>query len=161
MGMNKPSAILVAGSALALAALSGKRSSPSPDHPRTAAWYATLHKPAFTPPGPVFGGAWAVLYPLLGWAGYRLLTAPSSTPRTAAITAWAANVAAIGAHPYVLFRRKQLGASTALLTAEVGAAIGLVAASSKVDRSVAFSQVPLLLWAAFADVLNEELWRQN
>ena len=48
-----------------------------------------------------------------------------------------------------------------MLTAEVGAAIGLVAASSKVDRSVAFSQVPLLLWAAFADVLNEELWRQN
>ena len=159
--MNKSSALLVAGSALALAALSGKRSSPSPDHPRTAAWYATLRKPSFTPPGPVFGGAWAVLYPLLGWAGYRLLTAPPSPPRTAAVTAWAANVTAIGAHPYLLFGRKELGASTALLTAEVGAAIGLVAASSKVDRSVAFSQVPLLLWTAFADLLNEELWRRN
>ena len=159
--MNKPSALLIAGSALAVAALCGKRASPSPDHPRTAAWYATLRKPGFTPPGPVFGGVWAVLYPLLGWAGYRLLTAPPSLPRTAAIAAWSANVTALGAHPYVLFRRKKLGISTVLLTTEVGAAAGLVAASSKVDRSVAFSQVPLLLWAAFADLLNEELWRRN
>ena len=66
---SKPSAVLLAGSALAMAALAGKRFAPSPDHPRTAAWYAGLSKPSFTPPGPVFGGAWAVLYPLLGWAG--------------------------------------------------------------------------------------------
>ena len=159
--MNKPPALLIAGSALALAALVGKRASPSPDHPRTAAWYARLHKAPFTPPGPVFGGAWAVLYPLLGWAGYRLLTAPPNPQRSVAVAAWAANVAAIGTHPYMLFSRMDLAGSTAVLTAEVAAAAGLVAASSRVDRSVAFSQVPLLLWAAFADLLNEELWRRN
>ena len=159
--MNKPTALLVAGSALALAALSGKRASPSPDHPRTALWYARLRKAPFTPPGPVFGGAWAVLYPLLGWAGYRLLTAAPGPQRLVAVAAWAANVAAIGAHPYMLFRRHDLAGSTALLTAEVGAAAGLVATASQVDKTVAFSQVPLLLWAAFADLLNEELWRRN
>ncbi len=159
--MNKPPALLIAGAAIAMAAFVGKSASPSPDHPRTAAWYGKLDKAPFTPPGPVFGGAWAVLYPLLGWAGYRLLNAPPSPRRSTAVAAWVANVAAIAAHPYLLFRRKELAASTALLTVEVGAAAGLVAASAGVDRTVAFSQVPLLLWAAFADVLNEELWRRN
>ena len=159
--MNKPSAFLVASAALAAAALVGKRASPSPDHPRTALWYARLRKAPFTPPGPVFGGAWAVLYPLLGWAGYRLLRSPPGVHRSLAVAAWSANVAAIGAHPYLLFGRRDLAGSTALLTVEVGAAAGLVAAASRVDSGVAFSQVPLLLWAAFADLLNEELWRRN
>ena len=97
----------------------------------------------------------------LGWAGYRLLIAPPGPKRSVAVATWVANVAAIGAHPYLLFKRHSLGPSTALLTAEVGAAAGLVAAASGVDRSVAFAQVPLLLWAAFADLLNEELWRQK
>lgn len=159
--MKRSSALLISGSLLATAALIGRRTAPSPDHPQIAAWYATLRKAPFTPPGPVFGGAWGVLYPLLGWAGYRLLTAPTSPARSAAVGAWIANVAAIGAHPYLLFARRSLGPSTAVLTAEVGAAAGLVAAASKVDRSVAFAQVPLLLWVAFADLLNEELWRRN
>ena len=159
--MNKLSAALLAGSTIAVAALAGKRYAPSPDHPRTAAWYARLNKAPFNPPGPVFGGAWAVLYPLLGWAGYRLISAPPSPQRTVAVAAWGANVAAIGAHPYLLFGRKDLAGSTVLLSAEVAAALGLVAASSKVDKLVAFSQVPLTLWTAFADLLNEEVWRRN
>jgi tryptophan-rich sensory protein len=159
--MQKPPALLLATAFIATAAVVGRRASPSPDHPRTAAWYLALRKPAYTPPGPVFGGAWAMLYPLLGWAGYRLLTEPPGGTRSIALGAWAANVLAIGAHPYLLFRRKQLGPSTALLTAEVAACAGLVAAAAKVERSIALSQVPLLLWTAFADLLNEELWRKN
>ena len=78
--MNKTPALLIAGSAIALTALVGKRASPSPDHLRTAAWYGSLHKAPFTPPGPVFGGAWAVLYPLLGWAGVPSFERPSEQP---------------------------------------------------------------------------------
>ncbi|GAC1347734.1 MAG: tryptophan-rich sensory protein [Acetobacteraceae bacterium] len=159
--MKKPPALLLAGTALAAAALAGRRYAPSPDHPRTAAWYAGLNKAPYTPPGPVFGGAWALLYPLLGWAGYRLLSARPGRARTAALTAWAANVAAVAAHPYLLFGRKDLAASTALLTAEVGASVALVATASRVDPLLALSQVPLALWITFADLLNEEVWRRN
>ena len=159
--MDKTSAAVLSASAVLTAALLGRRNTPSPDHPRTLAWYAALNKPSYTPPGPVFGGAWAVLYPMLGWAGYRLLSAPPSPRRTQAVAAWSANVAAVGAHPYVFFGRKQLGASTALLAVETGAALTLVATASRVDKLVALGQVPLALWAAFADLLNEEFWRRN
>ena len=159
--MNKVSAALVSIAALMAAGLVGRRYAPSPDHPRTAAWYAKLDKAPFTPPGPVFGGAWALLYPLLGWAGYRLLSAPKSPKRTQAVAAWAANVVAIATHPYLLFGRKDLAASTALLTVETGAAVAMVASASRVDPLAGLAQVPLALWVAFADVLNEEVWRRN
>ncbi len=159
--MNKTAATLLSGSALMAAALLGRRYAPSPDHPKTAAWYATLRKSPLTPPGPVFGGAWAVLYPLLGWAGYRLMIAPPSPRRARALTAWGANIVAVAAHPYLLFGRKDLGSSTTLLAAEAGAALALVATASRVNKTVAVAQVPLALWVAFADILNEEIWRRN
>lgn len=35
-----------------------------------ASWYAGLHKPAFTPPGWLFGPVWTMLYLLIGIAAY-------------------------------------------------------------------------------------------
>ena len=159
--MNKLSAALLATASLGAAALIGRRYAPSPDHPKTAAWYAKLDKSPLTPPGPVFGGAWALLYPALGWAGYRLMSAPAGSRRNRAIATWGLNVAGVAAHPYLLFGRKDLGASTAILTAETGAAIALVATAFRVDPVVGLAQVPLVLWVAFADLLNEEVWRRN
>ncbi len=159
--MDKISAALLSSSAVIAAAVIGGRHAPSPQHPRTALWYAKLNKPGFTPPGPVFGGAWSALYPLLGWAGYRLLAKPPSPQRTVAVAAWGANVAGVALHPYLFFGRKELGPALAELTVETAAAIALVAAASRVDRSVALAQVPLALWTAFADLLNEEVWRRN
>ena len=159
--MEKTSAALLAGSAVVAAAVLGGRHAPSPLQPRTALWYAKLNKPGFTPPGPVFGGAWSVLYPLLGWAGYRLLSAPAGPQRTKAVAAWGANVAGVAIHPWLFFGRKKLGAATVALTVETAAALTLVATAARVDRLVARGQVPLALWTAFADLLNEEVWRRN
>ena len=152
--MNKTSAALMSATLMGAAALVGRRYAPSPDHPATAAWYAGLRKSPLTPPGPVFGGAWGLLYPLLGWAGYRLLSAPASPQRSQAIAAWGWNIVGIAAHPYLLFGRKKLGPSTVVLTAEAGAAIALVATASRVDGVVAAAQIPLALWVAYADLLN-------
>ena len=150
--MHKVSAALLPTSAPAPRAWFGGRSAPRLTHPRTALWYAGLDKPRFTPPGPVIGGTWAALYPLLAWAGYRVLTAPPSVARDRAVAAWGANLAGLAAHPYVFFGRKQLAPATAVLTVEVGAAMALVATASRLDRLVAWGQVPLALWTAFADV---------
>ena len=68
--MQKSTAAVVASVAAVGALLSGSRFNPSPAHPGTAAWYARLDKPDFTPPGPIFGsrvddvGRFARLYRL-------------------------------------------------------------------------------------------------
>lgn len=53
--MQKSLAAVVAGSTVAAAQLIGARWNPSPSHPRTAAWCASLRKPSFTTPAPMFG----------------------------------------------------------------------------------------------------------
>lgn len=83
--MDRNAALLLAGSAVITAQVVGGLRGLTPDQPATAAWYARLRKPAFTPPGPVFGVAWTCLDGLLGYAGYRLLTRPTSRARTAAL----------------------------------------------------------------------------
>ena len=85
--MRQTTAAAIAGSAVISAQLTGGRWNPSPAQPRTAAWYLALRKPSFTPPGPVFGLAWTALDGLLGYGGYRLLTAPPSSRRNIALKA--------------------------------------------------------------------------
>ena len=76
-GAKQPDGAIPVAAALAAVAIalgttawSGKRFSPTPDHPRTAWWYARLNKPGYTPPGPVFGGAWGLIQMALAYGGY-------------------------------------------------------------------------------------------
>lgn len=159
--MRNNLAALVAGSAVALAQGVGARANPTPDHPRTAAWYASLRKPSFTPPGPVFGIAWTSLDILLGFTGYRILKAGPSTARTAALSAWGANLLGIAGFSWVLFGRKQLGEALGVSAAMVATSAATVTTAAMVDRKATYASIPLLAWVIFATALQEEVWRRN
>ncbi len=159
--MNKGLAAVLAGSAVVGAQLAGRQYSPTPDHPRTAAWYASLRKPSYTPPGPVFGVAWTFLDALYGYSGFRLLSARPTGWRAAALAAWAINVLGIGGFSWVLFGRKQLDEATGVTAGMLAASIAGVATATRVDRRAAWAGVPLAAWVAFASLLQEEVWRRN
>ncbi len=159
--MKKSQAALLAGGAVIAAQLAGKRYSPTPDHPRTAAWYAALRKPSFTPPGPVFGIAWTALDALLGYSGYRLLTASHSGRRSAALAAWGANLLGVAGFSWVLFGRKRLDAALGVTVGMVATSATAVATAAAVDRRAAGADLPLFAWLLFATVLQEEVWRRN
>lgn len=159
--MDKKAALVLAGSAVTAAQVIGGLFGPTPNQPATAAWYATLRKPAFTPPGPVFGVAWTCLDALLGYAGYRLLTRPASRPRLAALGLWGLNVLGVAGYSWVMFGRKRLGAATGVTAGMLVTSVGAVAAASQVDKRAAWASVPLAAWVSFAFVLQEEIWRRN
>ncbi len=159
--MNKGASGLVAGVLVAGAQVIGSLRGPTPSHPGTALWYAKLRKPSFTPPGPVFGGAWTALDALQGYAGYRLLTSRSSLPRTVALGLWGANLLGVAGFPWVLFGRKRLDEATAVSVGMVVTSAATIAAASKVDARAAYSLMPLTAWVVFASVLQEEVWRRN
>lgn len=71
--------------AVPAASLLGGRANPSPDHPRTERWYDRLRKPGFTPPAPVFALAWPAIQAAQAYSGYKLLRAPASPERSAAL----------------------------------------------------------------------------
>ena len=143
------------------AQLTGARNNPSPSHPKTAAWYAALRKPSFTPPGPVFGLAWTGLDALLGYAGYRLLIARPSNPRRAALGAWGLNLLGVAGFSWVLFGRKRLDEALEVTAGMVVVATATTVAASAVDRRAAYACLPLVGWVIFAAVLQEEVWRRN
>lgn len=159
--MNKKMALLLAGAAVTSAQIVGGLRRPTPDQPATAAWYAGLRKPAFTPPGPVFGVAWTGLDTLLGYAGYRLLTRPASRARTAALGLWALNVLAVAGYSWVMFGRKRLDEAAGVTAGMLASSVGAVAAASQVDSRAAWASVPLAAWVGFACLLQEEIWRRN
>ncbi len=159
--MQKLPAAAFAATCVIGAQLMGKRFSPTPDHPRTAIWYASLRKPSFTPPGPVFALAWTGLDALLGYAGYRLLIAPEGTRRSAALGAWATNILGVAGFSWVLFGRRRLDEALGVTLGMVGSSIAAVATAAPVDRAAAWSSAPLAGWVTFAALLQEEVWRRN
>jgi len=159
--MRKVSAAILAGAAVTAAQLNGRRYGPTPDHPRTAAWYAALRKPSYTPPGPVFGIAWTGLDALLGYSGYRLLTARTSPRRTLALGAWSLNLLGVAGFSWVLFGRKRLDEALGVTAGMVATAAAAAATATAVDRRAAWADLPLLGWVLFASVLQEEVWRRN
>lgn len=157
--MDRNTSGLVAGAAVLAAAMTGARN--GPQRPSTAAWYGLLRKPGYTPPGPVIGAAWGVLETLLTATGYRLLRAPDSGARSAALGAWALTLVGLAGYPWLFFRQKRLASSAAASGAMLASAAGLTFAAREVDEPAAVMTVPLLLWLSFATVLSEELWRRN
>lgn len=157
--MDKRVAAAVAVGSVLSAAVLGARN--GPQRPMTALWYARLDKPSYTPPGPLIGAAWGTLELLLAGSGYRLLQAPNTEARNAALGSWALTLVGLAGYPWLFFRRKQLGGSTVASASMLAAALGTAAAAREVDRPAALMTVPLTLWLGFATVLSEELWRRN
>lgn len=159
--MHKTSAALLAGAAVIAAQFTGRRYGPTPDHPRTALWYAALRKPSYTPPGPVFAIAWTGLDALLGYSGYRLLTAQPSPRRAAALGAWSLNLLGVAGFSWVLFGRKRLDEALGVTVGMVGTAATAAVTAATVDRRAAWADLPLVGWVMFASLLQEEVWRRN
>ena len=157
--MDKIPSGLVSGTAVLAAAIIGAQN--GPQRPATAAWYALLRKPAYTPPGPLIGGAWGILELLLSIAGYRLLCAPQASARSAALCAWSLTLLGLAGYPWLFFRRKRLASSAAASSAMLASAGGMFIAAREVDEPAAIMTVPLLFWLGFAALLSEELWRRN
>lgn len=159
--MRRETSALIAAAAVLGAARIGARYNPGPGQPRTAAWYARLDKPSFTPPGAVIGAAWTGLDLLLCVAGYRLLAAPPSPRRRTTLGLWGLSVSGLAVWPYLFFGRKRLGESVVALGGMLAVAAGGVAAAARVDTLAAAAIAPLVGWLGFAGLLNEEIWRRN
>ncbi|WP_085808898.1 TspO/MBR family protein [Sphingomonas sp. TZW2008] len=151
---------IVAG-VLGASALLGRRNAPDASHPGVARWYRRLSKPPFTPPKPVFGAVWPVLESAMAVGGYRVLRAPPSPQRTAALGLWLGTSAMIGGWTELFFRRHALSASTAASAATTVASAGYVAAAARVDRPAALAGAPLTGWLVFATVLANSVRRRN
>ena len=121
------------------------------------AWFDSLVKPPFMPPGWAFGVVWPILYVLLGLALALILAeAPSQRRRTALILFFAQLVLNFAWSPiFFAAHRIQL----ALITIVVMAGLAAFAAGQfrQIKPVAGALMLPYLLWLCFAAALNSAI----
>jgi len=141
---------------VAAGALVGVATGSQPD-----GWYRSLQKPAFTPPGWVFGPVWTVLYASMGVAAWLVWTRRNTTGATAALVLFGVQLALNLGWSVVFFSWHQPGWAFLEITV-LWAAIGAtVWAFLRVRPIAGWLMVPYLTWVTFAAILNATIWRMN
>jgi tryptophan-rich sensory protein len=121
-------------------------------------WYAGLAKPSFNPPAWLFGPVWAVLYTLIGVAGWRV----GHSHRTGwPMTLWWVQLALNFLWTPVFFGAHQIGLAFLVILLMLAAILGFIGTTWRLDRMAALLFVPYAAWVAFASVLNGSIWMLN
>ncbi len=125
-------------------------------------WYASLTRPAYSPPNWVFGPVWTTLYTLMGIAAFLVWRKGSRKGEVQIAlvlfciqlflnTLW--SIIFFGVHSL-------LGAFVEIMFLWF-AILATIIFFAKVSRLAAWLLVPYLLWVGFAASLNFSFWRLN
>ena len=154
---NGPLAALISIAAVAAVGVIGGLATAS----SVTTWYAGLNKPAFNPPNAVFGPVWTTLYLLMALAAWRIWRAARTSERRPALILYAVQLVLNLAWSLIFFGLRQ----PALALADIGLLLGAVVATAiafwRIDRPAGLMMLPYAGWAAFAALLNFEIWRLN
>lgn len=124
-------------------------------------WFASLTKPALYPPPATFGIAWTILYILMGLAAALVASAWGARLRTAALVAFAVQLALNLAWSPVFFALHQLdGAFYLILAIDVMVLITLIL-FWRIRWIAGALLIPYLLWVCFATYLSWDIARLN
>ena len=124
-------------------------------------FYAGLVKPAWAPPGWLFGPVWTALYIMMGVAAWLVWKRAGWAGATVALSLFVAQLLcnAIWSWLFFAWRRADLAFVDILLLA--GLIVATALAFARVRTAAAVLLLPYLAWVAFATALTYALWRAN
>ncbi|MDB5684795.1 MAG: TspO and MBR-like protein [Sphingomonas bacterium] len=125
------------------------------------AWFASLRKPAFMPPGWAFGVAWTILYILQGIALAIVLRARHGSTRSRAVAAFVVQLALNLAWSPLFFAAHRVTAALWLIVAIFAAAAYTMLLFGRIRRTAAVLMLPYLAWLLFAAALNQRIDSMN
>lgn len=130
--------------------------------PAIPGWYAGLAKPWFTPPNWLFGPAWTLLYALMAFAFWRVLTIdrPTFDKRTA-IIAFLVQISLNGLWSFAFFGWRSPGAGLVVIAFLWLAIAATISAFARLDRMAAWLLAPYLAWTSYAAALNAGVFVLN
>jgi translocator protein len=124
-------------------------------------WYRALDKPAWQPPGAVFGPVWTVLYALVALAAGRVLGRTNSVGRRAYVRAFTSNLVLNTAWTWIFFRARRPAPAAVEAVLLAASTADLARRSWVQDRLAGVALVPYVLWTAFAAALTMTIARRN
>jgi translocator protein len=122
-------------------------------------WYAGLDKPAWNPPGWLFGPVWTVLYAAMGVSAWLVWRCGRDS--RSALAPFFVQLALNAAWTPVFFGMHEMGWAFAVILALWLAIAVTIAVFARHSRPAALLLLPYLAWVTFAAALNFSLWRLN
>ena len=124
--------------------------------------FATLDKPALSPPGWLFPVVWTILYTLMGISVYLIATS-STAPieRAKALAIYTYQLAVNFLWSIFFFNFQWYFFSFLWIILLWILVILMIRAFWKIDRTAAYLNIPYLLWITFAAYLNLGIWILN
>ncbi len=126
------------------------------------AWYASLAKPAFSPPNWIFGPVWLLLYTLMGISLYLVWNKGfKKRENRTALYLFGTQLALNSLWSILFFGLKNpFYALLEIIVLWIMIAL-TIRAFSRISGRAAQLLVPYILWVSFAAVLNFFVWRLN
>jgi len=125
------------------------------------AWYDSLNKPAWNPPGWVFGPVWSTLYTLMAVAAWLVWKRGGFRDQRKPLTWFIAQLALNSAWSPLFFGLHEPSIAFGEILLLWAAIAGTIRAFYPVSRPAACLLIPYLAWVSFATALNFTLWRLN
>jgi translocator protein len=124
-------------------------------------WFETITKPAWNPPGWLFGPVWITLYTLMGIAAYLVWQQKDAPGTKIALWIYSVHLVFNALWSILFFGLKNPG----LAFAEIIVLLFLILLTTilfwKINPIAGWLMVPYITWVLFASVLNYTIWQLN
>ncbi|WP_427926503.1 TspO/MBR family protein [Xanthomonas hortorum] len=128
---------------------------------KAASFYAELQRPAWAPPGWLFGPVWTVLYGMMAVSAWLVWRRGGWNSTHGALSLFVLQLGLNGLWSWLFFAW-HMGAWAFVDIAALWLALVLtIVAFAKWQRVAAWLLVPYLLWVSFAAALNYSVWQLN
>jgi benzodiazapine receptor len=125
-------------------------------------WYATLKKPAFTPPNWVFSPAWITLFVLMGISAFLVWNKGLSDQKVKiALSIFVAQLLLNVLWSVMFFGLRSPLAGLIEIAVLWIAILLSILYFFKVSEIAGVLLLPYILWVSFAAILNFSIWRLN
>ena len=121
--------------------------------------FAALRQPPLSPPGWVFPVVWTVLYLLMGFASYLILTSGEDNQK--ALTLYALQLAVNFLWPILFFGLGRYGLAFVCLVLLWVLILATMRQFYNISKLAGDLLLPYLLWVTFAGYLNFAIWMLN
>lgn len=124
-------------------------------------WYFQLDKPAWTPPGYVFGPVWTLLYTAMAVAAWLVWKKSGFSGARLALTLFFVQLVLNGLWSWIFFGMHKPGAAFVEILFLWAAILATTLAFWQQQPLAGILFAPYLLWVSFAAVLNGAIWWLN
>ncbi len=124
-------------------------------------WYVHLKKPAWNPPGWIFGPVWSILYTLMACAAWMIWNRGGWAGQRPALALFLVQLLFNALWSPLFFGWHQPALAFVDILLLWVSLLGTLIIFLRIHRVAGLLFVPYLLWVSFAAVLNFTLWRLN